>query len=511
MFPRPPLHFPTNPNLSLTSFLFQSSSSFPHRTTLIDADSGETLTFLQLKTLISKLSYALVHLNVKKGDIVLILAPNSIHFLVCFFSITALGAIATTCNPAYTFFELSNQIRDCNPKIIITIPELLEKIEKFNLPHILLQSSSFSDSKLAPNSKTWYYSDLIKISDDQVSDLPTSNVTQTDQGVSLTHKNFITTAMMVTADQDRYEELNNVFLCFVPMFHIFGLSVITYSQLQRGNSVVSMVKFETKKVLMVIGKYRVSHLYVVPAVVIALAKLSVSAVKKYDLSFLKQIVSGASPLGKDVMENCSKNVPHVSINQGYGMTKSCGIISIENLRDGSWFSGSTGCLASGIESKIICVETSVPLPPNQLGQICIRGPNMMQAYFKNPDATKSSIDGQGWMHTGDLGYFDEKGQIFVVDRIKELIKCYGYQVFLPKKKIWYVFVILKNIKFPDEKAGEVPIAYVVRSPYSSLSEESVQRFVEKQVAPFQRLRKVIFVSTIPTSASGKIEKVRSKI
>ncbi|KAL5540783.1 hypothetical protein UlMin_042396 [Ulmus minor] len=507
MSPRPPLHFPTNPNLFLTSFLFQSSSSFPHRTALIDADSGETLTFLQLKTLISKLSHALVHLNVKKGDIVLILAPNLIHFLVCFFSITALGAIATTCNPAYTFFELSNQIRDCNPKIIITILELLEKIEKFNLPHILLQSSSFSDSKLAPNSKTYNVTQT-----DVAALMYSSGTTGASKGVILTHKNFITTTMMVTADQDRYEELNNVFLCFVPMFHICGLSVITYSQLQRGNSVVSMVKFETKKVLMAIGKYRVSHLYVVSAVVIALAKLSVSAVKKYDLSFLKQIVSGASPLGKDVMENCSKNVPH-----GYGMTKSCGIISIENLRDGSWFSGSTGCLASGIESKIICVETSMPLPPNQLGQICIRGPNMMQAYFKNPDATKSSIDGQGWMHTGDLGYFDEKGQIFVVDRIKELIKCYGYQVFLPKKKIWYVFVILKNIKFPDEKAGEVPIAYVVRSPNSSLSEESVQRFVEKQVAPFKRLRKVIFVSTIPTSASGKIlrrhliEKVRSNI
>uniref|UniRef100_A0A7N2M759 4-coumarate--CoA ligase n=1 Tax=Quercus lobata TaxID=97700 RepID=A0A7N2M759_QUELO len=543
--PRPPIHFPTNPNLSLTTFLFQNSSSSPHSLALIDADTGETLTFHQLKLQVSKLAHSLLHLNVHKNDVVLIVASNSIHFPVCFLAIVALGAIASTCNPLYTVSELSKQVQDCNPKLVITVPELWHKIKELNLPSIIIGSSKSTSFAETPSSKIWHYSELIELSNvecelpdktvkqsDTAALLYSSGTTGTSKGVILTHRNFIAASLMVPADQDRYGDPRNVFLCFLPMFHIFGLSVVT-----------------------------VTHLFVVPPVMIALAKQSV-VMKKYDLSSLRQVGSGAAPLGKDVMEECTKNLPHVDIVQGYGMTETCGIISLENPKEESPLSGSTGTLVSGVESQIVSIDTSKPLPPKQSGEIWLRGPNMMQGYFKNPEATKLTIDGQGWVHTGDIGYFNEEGQLFVVDRIKELIKCYGFQLLVsfriavdnedltvPASDFWKALHLLilhfwgeyicsspvapaelegllishteildaVVFPFPDAKAGEVPIAHVVRSPNSLLTEEDVQKFIAKQVASFKRLWAVSFVNSVPRSAAGKIlrreliEKVRSKI
>ncbi|KAL4591580.1 hypothetical protein LXL04_004549 [Taraxacum kok-saghyz] len=510
---RPPLVIPTDSNTSMISFLFRNTSSSPNKPALFDSDSGDTLTFSEIKTTVAKFSYALnTQFGITKNDVVLIFAPNSIQYPICSYSIIALGAIVTTANPQYTVRELSKQIEDSNPKLIFTVQELYPKVENFGLPVILLGPESsingcFSYKDLI--SKHGLVSELPKVSirgDDTAALLYSSGTTGVSKGVILSHKNFIAASQMVTIDQRLMGEKHYVHLCFLPMFHIFGFAVILYAQLQEGNTVVSMGKFSFEGVLKNIEKYRVTHLWVVPPVVLALTKQDV--VKKFDLSSLKFIISGAAPLGKELIEECAKKFPHVFVLQGYGMTETTTAISLGSPILGPRDSGSTGMLVPGIEALIVSVNTLKPLLPNQTGEIWVRGDSMMQGYLNNPHATKLTLDKQGFVHTGDLGYFDDEGQLFVVDRVKELIKYKGFQVAPAELEAVLIshseILDAAVVPFPDDESGEIPIAFVVQSSKGCLKEEDVKRFVDEQVAPYKRLRRVIFVNNIPKSASGKL-------
>lgn len=324
---RPPVLLPKDPNLSMLSFLFRNASSFADKRALVDSHTGETLTFAQFKSKVSKVAHGLLQLGIKKNDVVLIFSPNSIQFPLCFFGIIAIGAIATTVNPLYTVSELSKQVQDSKSTLIVTVEELLPKVKDFGLPIVLLGTEKKLALPIGRIPSITLFSELVNNEgavnldsssngikqDDTAALLYSSGTTGVSKGVILTHGNFIASSLMITADQELAGEMHNSFLCVLPMFHVFGLAVIMYAQLQRGNAVVSVSKFDLELILKTVEKYGVTHLWIVPPIVLALAKNSI--VKKYNLTSLRQIGSGAAPLGRELMQECAKNFPQAVVCQ----------------------------------------------------------------------------------------------------------------------------------------------------------------------------------------------------
>nr|TKS08387.1 hypothetical protein D5086_0000104090 [Populus alba] len=220
----------------------------------------------------------------------------------------------------------------------------------------------------------------------------------------------------------------------------------------------------------------------------------------YDLRSLETVGCGGAPLGKDVMK--------VFHRQGYGLTESTGVLSRSNSPEESRRWGSVGRLTACCEAKIVDADTGDALPPGKQGELWVRGSTIMKGYVGDPEANSTTMDPDGWLRTGDLCYIDGEGFLFVVDRLKELIKYKGYQVAPAElEQLLQSHPEIADaavIPYPDEEAGQVPMAFVVKQPQSRINERGVIDFVAKQVAPYKKVRRVEFVRAIPKSPAGKI-------
>jgi acyl-CoA synthetase (AMP-forming)/AMP-acid ligase II len=322
------------------------------------------------------------------------------------------------------------------------------------------------------------------------------------KGVMLTHYNLVSITYQADSIINTFDE-NARSLAVLPFYHIYGMVVLMNFPLFRMATCVTMPRFDLEQFLQIIQDQKVTHLYLVPPIVIALAKHPI--VDKYNLSSVKLVTSGAAPLDEGVQKLCAQRL-HCVVGQGYGMTETSLAISISADDPAKIKAASSGQLLPNMEAKILDVSSGAELVPNQDGEVCVRGPNIMQGYLNNPAATASTIDSDGWLHTGDVGHIDDDGHFYIVDRVKELIKYKGMQVAPAELE----GVLLSNpaiadaavIPSPDEEAGEIPKAFVVLR--SEITPEQIMAYVAERVAPHKKIRLVEIVPQVPKSPTGKI-------
>uniref|UniRef100_A0A182QEY9 Luciferin 4-monooxygenase n=1 Tax=Anopheles farauti TaxID=69004 RepID=A0A182QEY9_9DIPT len=296
-----------------------------------------------------------------------------------------------------------------------------------------------------------------------------------------------------------------VVLSVIPWFHAFGCLTLI-NVLCNKLKLISLPKFEEGLFLSCIENYRCTLVFVVPPLMVFLAKHPL--VDNYDLSSINILLCGAAPLSKETEALVKKRIGVKHILQGYGMSETTLAMLVQsNARANK--SGSVGTLQAGSLAKVVDPESGQLLGPNQPGELHFKGNQIMKGYIGNEKETDATIDKDGWLRTGDIGYYDENGEFFIIDRLKELIKYKGYQV--PPAEIEAILLTNPKIKdvgvvgFPDEAAGELPLAFVVKQPNVTLTEDEVRQYVAQRTSPAKRLHGgVRFVSEIPKNVSGKI-------
>lgn len=495
------------PETALTPFVLQRRHELGDKPALIDAPTGRTLTYTQLADAISIAAYNLSARGFKKGDVCGIVSPNCLEFAVAFHAVATLGGIVTPINPLYTHYEIGHQLKNSGARILMTVPSCAENVleareqSRFDELFVFgsLPGAKSFDELLVDNGRK----EQVEVNprEDLVALPYSSGTTGLPKGVMLTHHNLVANLRQMEGLSYFYE--TDTLICVLPLFHIYGLMVVLNMGLYSGATVVLMPRFELEAFLKAAQDYEVSMAHLVPPIILALSKHPV--VDSYKLPKLKSIFSGAAPLGEDLTRACMDRLG-CNIRQGYGLTETSPVTHSSPAPPLPVKFGSVGIPAPNTECKVVDLETGDELGPGERGEVCVRGPQIMKGYLNNPEATAGTIDAENWLHTGDIGYFDEDKHFFIVDRAKELIKYKGLQV--PPAELEAVLLThpcvadAAVIPYPDDEAGEVPKGIIVLR--EAASPEAIMEFVAERVAPYKRIRHLEFVDKIPKSPSGKI-------
>ncbi len=536
------------PDQPLTWLLDTTVSRFPSRTALIYY--GTKLSYARLSSLANRFAAALQRLGVKKGDRVAVALPNIPQYPIAFYGALRAGAVVVPTNPLYTGREMQHQLGDSGARVLVMLDTFYPVVRSIRsetaLEHIIVTSAAdflppvlhalfplsqrgtkHPEPHLTPKelhddpmlhemgemlesrakSGVEVFNLPVRASGDDLAVLQyTGGTTGLSKGAMLTHRNLLSNALQTRSWTPKVQDGEEVILCVAPFFHSYGMTVGMNLAIRGAATMVLLPLFKAKEVVKAIEHYRPTQLPGIPTMYIAIMRETGKHTEK--LSSIKYCISGASALPAKVRDDF-ETMTHGKLVEGYGLSEASPVTHCNPL-NGDVRDGSVGLPMPNIEAAIMHPETRELLPPGEVGEIVVKGPNIMRGYWNRPDETEA-IFSNGWMRTGDLGKMDEEGYFYVVDRAKDLIIASGFNVY-PREveEVLFRHPAIQEAAVagaPDEYRGETVAAFVVLKPGFEPTEETRQdilAFCKRELTAYKVPKILEFRDSLPKTLVGKV-------
>ncbi len=519
------------PEIPIHEILEDTAERFPDRSAFL---YPQKMTFKQFKDQVDIFATVLNNLGVKKGDRVALYGWNSIEWEISFFGLEKAGGILVPMNPLFKESEVEYEASDSGAETIIVsepqYPNVAAIKNKTNLKNIIIIESE-ENPEIPEGTNSW--SKLIAKTkpnppeydfnpkEDLATLVYTSGTTGLPKGTMLTHYNIVSNVIQICQLYELSEL--DIAMTVLPLYHIYGLNVCMNQAIWLGAAQVVSPRFEVEKFCELIEKFQVTYSLCVPPIFLAVVRhLEEPSIKGYDWTNLKIFNNGAAPIPLELLERFDKlakekcNAKDVTIQHGWGLTEASPVVAVNPMSRPKM--ESQGTLIPDTFHKIIDLETGEELPERgQIGELIIKGPQVMKGYWNRPDATKGAFwtdpnTGEKWLRTGDMAYIDEDEYEHLVDRIKEMIKYKGWSIapaeledlLFKNPHVFDAAVIGKPSTELD--VGQIPKAFIILKPESKgkVSDDHIMDWVAERISAYKKIREVEFVDQIPKSGSGKI-------
>ena len=522
------------PQVSLMDLLKKSTEKSPQQEAVLFL--GKRITYQELLQDVYRLANSLKDLGVKKGDRVGIMLPNSPQAVISYYAILMVGAVVVQVNPMYTERELIYQLNDSGAKRIICLDLFVDRLQRIREESNLTEIIVTSLKDYLPFPKNWMYA--IKLKTDGIASISendgiyrftsllakggtepveleidvkndlaliqyTGGTTGFPKGAMLTHFNLVANAYQASSWFYKVREEKVRVLGVLPLFHVYGMTTVMNFAIQSAGTMILLPKFEVRQLLKTIHRYQPTLFPGAPTIYVAL--MNHSRIHRYNLSSIEACISGSAPLPVEVQEKFEQ-LSKGSLIEGYGLTEASPVTHANLIWD-RVKSGTIGLPWPDTDCRIVDMETGEELPPGEIGELQVRGPQVMKGYWNRPEETKEVLQ-DGWLSTGDIAKMDQEGYFYLLDRKKDMIIAGGFNIY--PREVEDVLLEHPGIReaavigVPDEYRGETVKAFIVCEKGVSLTAKEIEEFCRKRLAAYKVPRRIEFRNELPKSPLGKV-------